>query len=665
MSMMNDKEVNEYRDVMKPPEVSGFEDGFNWKTVAGAIFLGFVVNPASEYLSLVIGPEASMGGAMKWVLVIFFAEVAKRSFTVLKTQELYTLHYMTGAALADPFSGYLWKQFVATSEYVQGLGLAAELPYWAFPSADDIELAGRTFFTKAWLPIIALTVIGMLISKIEGYLLYRLVNDVERLPFPFAPVSAAGIVALATDRNQNESWRWRSFAVGGMIGMVWGIVYICVPMITGAILPKRVELIPLIFIDFTPQLAKYLPAVPFNLVLNAGAFLVGMVVPFWGVIGGVIGLAITFVANPLLQQWGILANWRPEMSFIDTTFINTIDFYLSFGIGLTFAVTFSQLTLFGSSFIKNWFTPRSTMLNHEKPLAVRFKEGWHILITRNQARGDLSIWICVLIYVFSTTCWIIMGVLLVDGYPWYIMIFYATIYNPLISYSTAKLEGLCGQAVNIPYLSELTILLSGHKGVDIWFAPMPINNYGMETVSFRVLELTGTKIISQVKTLLLTMPIVVVASLLASDLLWRMAPVPSQAYPYTQLLWELQLKQWCLTRTATMEGGSLFLESLHFDYAWWGLASGTALFGILYSVGLPIMLVFGAVWGLGQSSPGAMICQVLGALVGRFYFKPKYKDMWLKYMTVILAGFYCGTGLTTMVAMGFNVIKRMLSPTLW
>ena len=38
---------------MEPPEE--FEDGFSWKTVLGAVFLGLLVMPASIYLNLVIG----------------------------------------------------------------------------------------------------------------------------------------------------------------------------------------------------------------------------------------------------------------------------------------------------------------------------------------------------------------------------------------------------------------------------------------------------------------------------------------------------------------------------------------------------------------------------------------------------------------------------------
>ncbi len=670
MSFVDDKELNEYRNIMTAPPAQEFGDGFSWKTVVGALFLGFLVNPATDYLSLVIGGDAGISGAMRWVMVILFAEVAKRSFTSLKSQELYTLHFMAGAALADPFAGFLWKQFVAQSEYIQGLGLAADLPGWAFPSAAAIEAGGRTLFTWAWVPVIALTTYGLIVSRIDnyglGYVLYRVTSDVEKLPFPFAPVSAAGIVALSTDRGEETTWRWRCFSIGGMIGMVWGVIYVCVPLITEVLLPRRVELIPLVFIDFTTQVGEWLPAVPFNLVLNLGAFLSGMVVPFWGVMGGLFGLLFTWLANPLLRHFGVLTTWRPEMGFIDTTFANHIDFYLSFGIGLTLAVTASQLVIFLTTVLRNAVNPKAREVSNQPRFLARAKEVWKILITNNRSRGDLSIFVAMGIYLASTFSWIAIGIFLIgDSYPWKIMLFYAVLYTPLISYATAKLEGVCGQAVQIPYLKELTIMMTGYKGVDIWFAPMPIQNLGSETVGFRVLELTGTKIISQIKTLALTIPIVVVASLMASEMLWRMAPVPSSAYPFTEMMWELRLRQWAVMITATQEGGSQFLESLHFDYTLWGFLSGSTLFAVLSAIGMPIMLIFGAVWGLAQSNPGAMFCTAAGAFLSRFYFKPKHGNMWLKYMVTVMAGFGCGMGITSMIAMSFNVVVRMLSPTLW
>ena len=477
---------------------------------------------------------------------------------------------------------------------------------------------------------------------------------------------APGIVALSQQRDDKEKWRWRCFSIGGMLGLVWGAIYLALPVVTGAFLTKPIELIPLIWIDLTPQTSKFLPAVPVNIVMDLSVFLSGMMVPFWGVVGGVLGIVFTMIANPILHDQGILANWKPGMGFIDTTFINEIDFYMSFGIGLTLAVTVVNLGVFLKYLFVNRRTDHEpTELSHTPTVGERFAGGWKILVTNNADRGDFSIFLALGIYLCSTFSWIVLGTMLIPGYPWPIFVFYALVYTPVISYATAKLEGVCGQAVDIPYLRELTIILSGHKGVDIWFAPMPIQNLGAETVGFRTLELCGTKIKSQIKTLLITTPIVVVSSLMASQLLWQMAPVPSDAYPFTQKMWALQVKRWALQVSATMEGGSLFLEALHPKYILWGAGSGSVLFMVLSAVGMPVMLIYGAVWGLSQSSPGATLWMFAGALVGRFYFRRKFKEMWLRYLAVILAGFGCGIGLVAMVSMAFTVITKMLKPTLF
>jgi hypothetical protein len=95
--MYDDKELQEYRDLLEVPE--HFEEGFDWKTIVGAIFIGFLMMPGSMYLQLVIG--TGIGPAARWVTIILFAELAKRSYTELKQQEIFPL---SGAAL-EPISG--------------------------------------------------------------------------------------------------------------------------------------------------------------------------------------------------------------------------------------------------------------------------------------------------------------------------------------------------------------------------------------------------------------------------------------------------------------------------------------------------------------------------------------------------------------------------------
>ena len=103
MAGFQDKEIEQYRDLMSIPD--RFESGFGLKSVLGALFLGFLMLPGSIYLSLVMG--ASLGPAARWVTVILFAEVARRSMKGLRQQEIFILFYMTGILLGGGIGGQL------------------------------------------------------------------------------------------------------------------------------------------------------------------------------------------------------------------------------------------------------------------------------------------------------------------------------------------------------------------------------------------------------------------------------------------------------------------------------------------------------------------------------------------------------------------------------
>ncbi len=77
-----------------------------------------------------------------------------------------------------------------------------------------------------------------------GYFLFRTTSDVERLPFPIAPIAAQGATALAEVSEEKESWRWPVFSVGTMIGLVYGFFYVAIPVITGGFLADPAEADP-------------------------------------------------------------------------------------------------------------------------------------------------------------------------------------------------------------------------------------------------------------------------------------------------------------------------------------------------------------------------------------------------------------------------------------
>ncbi len=649
--MYEDKELKEYRDLLQPPE--HFEEGFGWKSVIGAVFIGFLMMPGSMYLGLVIG--TGIGPAARWVTIILFAEVAKRAYTHLKQQEIFVLYYMAGAALASPFSGLLWNQYLVQSEAARMLGLTQYIPTWVAPQPGSESLIQRTFFHRDWLIPILVMVGFELIQAVDhfglGYALYRLTSDVEKLPFPMAPVGALGNMALAESTERDEtSWKWKLFSIGGMIGLVFGAIYVLLPAASGVVLSEPIRLLPIPWIELTHVTEDYLPAVATGIQLDLGLLFIGMVLPFWAVIGGGVGFLITLVANPILYHHGILHRWHKGMGTVDTVFANNFDFYMSFSIGLGLAVA-----LIGIYEVVKGF--RHTDLG---PFRRRLKK----LFQPPPGRGDFNIWIAIGIYVASTTSYVILSSILVPGFPWIFLVAYGFIYTPFISYVSARMEGIAGQFVSLPMVREASFIAAskffGYQGIGIWYAPIPFHNYGKATVRWREIELTGTSFRSIIKAEILVFPVVMVASLLFSQYIWRLAPIPSAQYPYAQELWHLQALNTLLLQSATLEGYSPFFQALNLNYVFWGLGLGSVTYYLLGKFGLPILLIYGVVRGLGQSTPHGIFLELAGAMLGRYYFIKKYGLAWRQYAPVLLAGFSCGMGLMGMLAMGFTLIMRSL-----
>ncbi len=646
--MYDDKELKEYRDLLETP--TQFAEGFDWKTIAGAIFIGFLMMPGSMYLNLVIG--AGIGPAARWVTIILFAEIAKRAYSDLKQQEVFLLYYMAGAAMHSPFQGLLWNQYLVQSDAAKMLGLTEFIPSWVAPGLGSDSLVDRTFFHRDWLVPVLLLIGSQIVQRIDhfglGYALYRITSDVEKLPFPMAPVGALGTMALAESTEEKKTgWKWRVFSIGGVIGILFGGVYVLFPVLSGLIFTEPLRLIPIPWIDLTRHTEDLMPAVATGLQLDLGLVFTGMVLPFWAVIGGLIGQIITFVANPILYEHGILHRWHKGMGTVDTVFANNFDFYLSFGLGLGLAI----------GVIGIWHVVRSF---RKGPGGVSYRD----VFKSHPGRGDINFWVSIAIYVGSTLVYVLMCRWLVPDFPWVFFVLYGFVYTPVISYITARMEGIAGQFVSLPLVREASFIAGakffGYHGIEIWYAPIPIHNYGKATVDFREIELTGTSLRGIIKAEIVVFPVVMIASLLFSQFIWQLAPIPSASYPYAQELWHLQALNSLLMQTSTLEGNSLFFQALSGQYLPAGLGLGLVTHAVLHMFGLPVLLVDGVVRGLGQHIPHGLVLEVIGALLGRYYFHKKYGAMWRQYAPVLLAGFSCGMGLTGMFAMGCTLILKSL-----
>jgi hypothetical protein len=640
--MREDRELAELRGIMTAPD--SWESGFNLKSVFAAVFIGMVMMPGSLYMGLIAG--AGLGPAAQWVTVILFMEVARRAFSTMKSPEIFILYYMAGAAITLPYNGLLWNQFLVQSKAAEATGLTHQFPAWFAPGEEVLK--HRTFLHWGWAPAILLVLLQQAFTRIErfglGYILFRMTSDVEKLPFPMAPVGAAGIVALAESSSGKPSWRWRVFSIGAVIGLAFGFIYVGIPAVSGTLLLSPIQPLEIPWTDLTSRTERILPAVPMGISFDLGHYILGMVLPFWAVVGEFIGMVLTMIANPVLHRAGVL-NCPPGSGTVGTQFSNSLDFYFSFGIGITIAIA-----IIGFYHLFASLRRRGTDSTLD----------WRRLFRPPAGRGDISLWAAVGIYVGSTLTYIsLCHFWLIPHFPLWILLGYGFLYTPIVSYVSARMEGVVGQYVDIPLVREAAFILSGYQKIDVWFAPIPLGNDSGNVVYFRQVELTGTKISSVLKAEMVILPIVLVAGVLFSQFIWRLAPIPSPVYPFTEKMWELQAYNMCLTYSATTEGGGLFARAFQPMYVMIGTGISVAAYALMAKAGLPIMLAYGLIRGMGGGMlPHFVIPHFIGALVGQYFFRRRFGLQWRQYAPVLMAGFGCGMGLISMLALGFVLVSK-------
>jgi hypothetical protein len=638
-----DKELEQYRQLMTVP--STFEDGFSASSFVGVLFVALIMVPGALYMELLAG--MGVGAAAQWVTVILFIEVAKRANAKLSRPQLFVLFYMSGSIVGQAVYGnLLWNQFLVHSDAAVSQGLSSLFPRWYAPT-DPSAYDHRTFFQAAWLPALGLFAFRQFFGKLDntvlGYGLFRLTSDVEKLPFPLAPIGAQGITALADDLDgkakTERSWRWRVFSIGAALGMVFGALYMALPTLTGAFFPNNTwTMFPIPFVDWTDLTKGYLPAVATGLTFDLGLVILGMVLPYYAMVGSFVGLVATMIMNPILYKAGVLNSWIPGDLTVDTMFKNYLDLYFSFGIGLSLAVAvIGFLAIF-----------RIRRDRRERTAAEQD------LPTTRPGRGDIPNRFILISYLTSTSVYILMCGYLIDWHPGVmaVLFLFGFLYTPLISYVTARLEGLAGQVVEIPFIRELAFILSGYRGLAVWFIPVPITNYGVQTVFYRQAELTGTKFTSLWKAEVFLFPVIILATVAFSSFIWGLAEIPSSVYPYAQKLWELNAKNQLLIYASTTGEYSQFQEALSGLKVLIGFGTGLVVFGALSAFSAPVTLLYGLVRGIGQTYPHSVLPQFVGALLGRFYFEKKLGLRWREYIPVLFAGYACGVGLITMLSIG-------------
>ena len=642
-----DAELELYRGIIDTPD--SFEDGFTIRSVIGAFFCGIVMVPGSIYLSLLSG--GGMNAAASWVTLILFAEIARRSLTSLKKQEMIILLGVAGAMSGGgPFGELIYRQFLVGSAAMREAGLTDQFPAWYAPHADSEAITNRTFFHKDWfLPIVlmvAIMVIGAVRGYCSGYIFFRLTSDIEKLPFPMAPISAAGSMALVEAGEKSQSWRWALFSTGTLIGAAFGLIH---------------SLIPLPWLELTPLMQHIVPAVAFGVAIDLGIFFAGFIIPFWAVMGAAAGMLLTLILNPILYHYGVLHTWKPGMETINTQIANSLDFWFSAGIGIALGLAVVS--------ILQTFTSVNRATRESKGLETDRSAGLRGGLETPPGRGDFSIKVALAVYVLCALATLALCIVLIRNWNWMLvgfLIFFVLVYGPVMAYVNARLVGICGQIVEIPFIREGMFILSGYKGLDVWLSPaigsaQAIDDEGRSASGFRSMELTGTSFWSRVKATVLTMPLSFLMSLIFWSFIWHSNAIPSYAFPYAQKLWELGARSNLIMWSATLGGEgetTMFQQAFHPWQILLTCGLTVLLFWIFRWAALPIMFIYGIIRGAG-GLPHGLVLEIIGALVARYYFHRKYgAKRFLEMAPVLLAGYGTGVGLIAMVGVGFALIAK-------
>ncbi|GIX07079.1 MAG: hypothetical protein KatS3mg115_1482 [Candidatus Poribacteria bacterium] len=647
-----------------------FESGLSLKVLFGAFFVGFLMMPGAIYLSLQTGQSAG-GAAAPWVAVILFTELARRSFQTVKRQELYILLALTGAAVnaGGQYSGYIFDSYFINSQQAESYEIADKIPDWAIPPKESKAHAVRSLFHRDWWlaardkrtvfgiavgPITLMLILQLLgrIRHIGGsYFLFRLTADFEKLPFPLAPVHAQGATALAESTHKKETWRWRVFSIGSIIGMAWGVVYVGIPQISGALgMTEPIRIIPIPFIDFTQSIESFAPSGVFAIHTDASAILRGFVMPIPVVVAQFLTACFTqFFLNPFLYHRDIIHTWEPGMDVRVTQLRTNLDFWMSFSIGRNFAFAILGLFTIASMYMQYGRQRRAAGRQQVRSWAPP------------PGRGDFPVWLAFLLWVIGMSGYVYVVHRLIPLFPLKFLLFFAFLYTPLNSYISARTFGIMSRDLfEIPYIKEAVVILSRYEQIDIWFAPFPNEDYGGETQGWRVLELTGTTFTSKLAADFIAWPILLIAGIVAWHFIWKLAPIPSAQYQFAQMMWPFFATQRALWVTALRDGQSEQLQAIRGNYVLIGGLVSLLLYGITVLSHVPYRHIagYGVLGGLG-ADPGAFFLEFIGAMTGRYVMIKRFgRNRWARYNPVLLAGFWCGLALVGMAGVAIDLLQK-------
>jgi hypothetical protein len=626
---------------------SGLKRAFSWRIVlvlVGTILLFVPLNIYSYFLTGIV-----QGSVAVFFITLLVVEIASISGLHLSKQETLFLYYAAGwgGASLPIFYLIIYRSYYVHSPFawsyqVDGKPLATLVPTWMAPSYDSPAYALRTFFQPAFMAPLLLYLAWFMFSMLSdiGISAFAANILVEKLDFPFpAAMIDTSMSTFVSERDPSVS---RYFLIPFIFGAVFGtIVYL------PYIIFQR-GLIPIPFIDLTVWIQEVMPGAVIAIPTILSSYVGGLIVPSragtWMLIGS---LAIWIVLNSLFTTTfkGFAPEWASEyMKGMGIMAIsNRASLRLWFGPQLGFTLAIIVFIL---------FKIRGALISAAR--AVLSKDMSTSLIL--SPKKSLLIFICGA--TLSTALYSIM----VPSVPIWIPIFYTFFLGGLMGIMSAASQGLIAYA--IPQFTftwhSLVYLATPIKQYEVYAFDPPRGGSGTAGFCQQVKAsiMVGAHPRDLLKIWIIGALLAQLIGLISVDFFWRVAPIPSSAYPMTvfNAISAAYIDSMLTTRMITINLYNVLIP----------MAILLALLfvgGFLESKG-SFFSFMGLTYGL-FSLPHAVIPIFIGSLIGD-YVMPKYlggKENWSKVRGFLIAGEITGEGLLIALGVGSSILTR--SAWLW
>jgi len=610
----------------------------------GAVLMG----PTVLYLYLFSG-TMYVSPAI-YVTALLLTEIARRAGKPLTRQEVNVLFYAISWGAALPvtlLTGTIFRAYFITAPYSKmfkdpftGEPIVKLIPSWWVPPLGSPVYAFRTLFHPDWLvPLLLMfanTVFNVLTTISLALICAQLYIEEESLPWPRAQVQAEACIVMA----ERQTDRARAFTMGAIVSMFWAFAVYFIPIVSRSVFDVSAVVIPAPWIDLSTAVENYLPGailgIGTDIFMFAISFMISERVLLFMLISS---LSSWVIGNHLayLYPGDFFAKWREEWTQ-----------------GMTIPLLYqrSYLHIWASPIIGVSIAAAVIPLFRGRRYVLKAFSSLAHLSERSKEAGYLPLPIILAMYLIGTGGSVALFHFFVPGFPLWMPILISIGWVFIYTIVAARMEAEAAIAFPpIPYLWQGVILFSGYQGIDAWFLSPLVSSAGSSlTVTLKGGYLTNTKLWDLLKAYIIVILLCSISGLVFINLFWRIAPIPSQTYPWTMITWPIEammLGSW-ITRQFNIIKPTLIAVSF---------LVVTSLYIVCTLLRIPFSLI-GIATGL-ITLPPHTITMFLGGFVGKRILSRLLGREWFEnYRAVLIAGIAAGQGVMVGLASAIALISK-------